>query len=124
MSNARNIANLPNGDDAPLYGVRAWAYFKGSTLYAGGNQNTVTAVSDDGTSRWTFYFNALPDTNYAISGFIGVDNKPVTAWVTSPFNTNLNTWKTTTSVSVMAVYQNNTTNTDVDSGYVHLIIVR
>ena len=29
MSNARNIANLPNGDDAPLFGCRAWVNFDG-----------------------------------------------------------------------------------------------
>ena len=30
MSLARNIANLPNGDDAPLFGCRAWVNFRGT----------------------------------------------------------------------------------------------
>ena len=31
MSNARNIANLPNGDDAPIYACRAWVNFRGTS---------------------------------------------------------------------------------------------
>lgn len=124
MSLARNISDLPNGDDAPLYGVRAWAYFKDSTLYAGGNQNTVTSISDNGTANWTFNFNALPDSNYSISAFIGFDNRDQTAWLSSPMNTALSVWKTTTSVNVVGVYSNNASNADTDTGYVHLIIVR
>jgi len=76
MSNARNIANLPNGDDAPIYACRAWVNFDGtldenqSSLTTGENvyirdAGNVSSVYYNGTGDYTINFTtALPDANY------------------------------------------------------------
>ena len=69
MSNARNIANIPNGDDAPVYACRAWVNFDGRpptvTIRNSGN---VSSVTDNGTGNYTVNFtNAMPHTNYCIA---------------------------------------------------------
>ena len=81
MSNARNIANLPNGDDAPVYACRAWVNFVGTSVTnpastAGINaQGNVVSLFDNGTGDYTVNFtNAMPDANYAISGSSGSGN--------------------------------------------------
>ena len=43
MSNARNIANLPNGDDAPVYACRAYVVFDGTFNFP----DTTTAVTSN-----------------------------------------------------------------------------
>ena len=73
MSNARNIANLPNGDDAPIYACRAWVNFNGGTvtnpasttgIYAHGN---VSTILDHGSGDLTINFETpMPDANYAV----------------------------------------------------------
>ena len=54
---------------APVYGARAWVVFNGATgaIYAGGN---VSSVTKNTTGDYTINFSsALPDGNYAITGF-------------------------------------------------------
>jgi len=70
MSNARNIANLPNGDDAPVYACRAWVNFDGTTNTAGyctiRDSGNVSTVADNGTGNYTVNFTtAMPDANFA-----------------------------------------------------------
>ena len=47
MSNARNIANLPNGDDAPVYACRAWVHFDGVAIN-GASENTSCITGGEG----------------------------------------------------------------------------
>jgi hypothetical protein len=69
MSNARNIANLPNGDDAPVFACRAWAiiYHNGTII----GSNNVTSVSSSGGSYTVNFSNAMPDTNYSVCLSLG-----------------------------------------------------
>lgn len=59
---------------APVYGARAWCVFDGTLTgtnapTAGGN---VTSVTRNATGDYTINFTtALPDANYAVSGFAG-----------------------------------------------------
>ena len=70
MSNARNIANLPNGDDAPLYACRAFVNFNGNSGTAGDNKtindsNNVTSVYEVSAGIYTISFESeMPDANY------------------------------------------------------------
>ena len=73
MSNARNIANLPNGDDAPVYACRAAVYIEYDTSdVTQKNNNTylnVTSVVEDTSTsngyRYTVNFtNDMPHAHY------------------------------------------------------------
>ena len=71
MSLARNIANLPNGDDAPIYACRAWVNFDGTTNTAGYctilDSGNVSTVADNGYGDYTVNFaTAMPSYNYAV----------------------------------------------------------
>ena len=74
MSNARNIANLPNGDDAPVYACRAWANFNGNEITNPASMNgvrdsgNVSSVLDNSTGNYTLTFTtAMPNANYVTS---------------------------------------------------------
>ena len=82
MSNARNIANLPNGDDAPIYACRAWVNFVGTSVTnpastAGINaQGNVVSLFDNGTGDYTINFGEnMPDVNYVVAGSTSDDNR-------------------------------------------------
>ena len=72
MSNARNIANLPNGDDAPLYGVRAYVVFDGNTFITGNDnviykQKNVDSVVWQTTGTYVVNFSdPMPDDKYVV----------------------------------------------------------
>ena len=68
MSNARNIANLPNGDDAPVYACRAWVNFNGTSTVAIRDSGNVSSITDNGTGDYTVNFaTAMPDANYSVA---------------------------------------------------------
>ena len=74
MSNARNIADLPNGDDAPVYACRAWVNFVGSSVTnpasaTGINQNAnVSSFLDNGTGDYTINFeNDMSTADFVLS---------------------------------------------------------
>jgi hypothetical protein len=67
MSLARNIGNLPNGDDAPIYACRAWVNFNGTGTVAIRDSGNVASITDNGTGDYTVNFTtALPDANYSV----------------------------------------------------------
>lgn len=80
MSNARNIADLPNGDDAPVYACRAWVNFDGTATFSpnpGTNairdSANVSSCQDNGTGDYTINFaTAMPDANYVANVTSGV----------------------------------------------------
>ena len=52
---------------APYYGVRAWAYYNGTSNSLVENGN-IASVTKHGTGDYEFFFDvAMPDVNYAIS---------------------------------------------------------
>ena len=66
MSLARNIGDLPNGDDAPLFGCRAWINFNGTGTIAIRDSGNVTSITDNGTGDYTVTFTTvMPDANYS-----------------------------------------------------------
>lgn len=82
MSNARNIANLPNGDDAPLYACRAWVNFAGTFAFSGttqysptdsptpiNNSGNISSVEEKGTGDYLITFDEqMPHANYCVAG--------------------------------------------------------
>ena len=102
MSNARNIANLPNGDDAPVYACRAFASVsasgtveisKGLTSYGYSSNNhnfQFTTEAQPPNSNYTivatFQNNSL---NYA--AFASITAKSSTGFSVRTYNTSVNT---------------------------------
>jgi len=90
---------VPSGS-APLFGVRAWCKFAGSTTgtaapTAGGNVASITKLA---TGAWTINFTtAMPDTDYAISASfnLGGGNSAVIYEAST-------TARTTSSVTILA----------------------
>ena len=82
MSNARNIANLPNGDVAPIYALRAYALF-GETSSSGSGTAPYALKSENissfnyraqGKLRINFSVN-MPSTDYLLlTGGIDTDD--------------------------------------------------
>jgi hypothetical protein len=83
MSNARNIANIPNGDDAPVYGCRAWVVFNGNLKEAGvgvpsssgddvyirNSSSNISSVEWTNTGKYLISFSpSLGSTEYSFSG--------------------------------------------------------
>ena len=100
--------------------IRAWANIDG-----GGSSNhaptinasfNVTSVADAGTSKYNVYWDTdFSNTNYALAAFAGYDSYDQQNWVSSPSGTGMSTWKQTSMVQLIAVYQNNTSpNRDPD----------
>lgn len=74
------------GSKAPIYGVRAWVNFDGTTNTGGnctirGSAN-VSSVADNGTGDYTINFtSAMPDANYALVGNAGLGSPNGTQYV-------------------------------------------
>jgi hypothetical protein len=68
MSNARNIANLPNGDDAPIYACRAWVNFRGTsqsgTLNTSGPVTGLYTATVTGATTFTIEYSS---TTYTVT---------------------------------------------------------
>lgn len=59
------------GSKAPIYGVRAWVNFDGTTNVSGNctirASANVSSVADNGTGKYTVNFtSAMPDANYSV----------------------------------------------------------
>jgi len=93
MSLARNIGNLPNGDDAPVFACRAWVNFDGTTNTAGfctiRDSGNVSTVADNGTGDYTVNFaTAMPDENYSVVfGDSAADSNNDGGWVGIKYGT-------------------------------------
>lgn len=69
MSLARNIGDLPNGDDAPVFAGRAWVNFNGTGTIAIRDSGNVSSITDNGTGDYTVNFAInMPDANYSVTG--------------------------------------------------------
>jgi hypothetical protein len=59
---------------APVYACRAWVNFDGTGTVAIRASGNVSSITDNGTGDYTVSFaTAMPDNNYAISGFGRLD---------------------------------------------------
>jgi len=67
MSLARNIANLPNGDDAPIYACRAWVNFDGDPVAIRAAYNVSSVGDNGGLGNYRVNFTtAMPDDKYCV----------------------------------------------------------
>ena len=82
MSNARNIANLPNGDDAPLFGVRAYVVFDGTFSFPDTSTavtsnppiykaENIASIIENSNSEYTANFeHDMPNIRYVVLGSV------------------------------------------------------
>jgi len=112
------------GSKAPIYGVRAWVNFDGTTNVAGnctirGSAN-VSSVADTGTGSYTVNFtSAMPDVNYA--SVIGT-SKSAGAWTAS--NSVVSSVGEVKTVSTMSIETFNFNSSYNDSPHMHVTILR
>ena len=105
--------------DAPIFGVRAWVNFNGTSGSTAIRQaGNVSSVTRNALGRYTITFStAMQDTNYAIVGFArDADNSGGNYFVSALSGDT----KTTTQVQIEV----NSTGGTVDSPEINLMIVR
>jgi hypothetical protein len=83
LDNAGNLKfNSGYGSAATAYGCRAWVNFNGTGTVAIRGSGNVSSITDNATGDYTVNFTtAMPDNNYAISGFATSDDtSPTHQW--------------------------------------------
>jgi len=79
------LFNSGYGSAAIAYGCRAWVKFNGTGTVAISGSGNVTSITDNGTGDYTVNFTtAMPDVNYAVSGFSGTNR--LVAWNQTSLN--------------------------------------
>ncbi len=64
-----------NTDNTENYKCRAWVNFNGQGTVAIRGSGNVSSITDNGTGDYSINFtNAMPDTNYSVSGLTPHDN--------------------------------------------------
>lgn len=67
-------SNLNASGDAPIYACRAWVNFNGTGTVAIRSSGNVSSITDNGTGSYRVNFTtAMPDANYAVSGWASDD---------------------------------------------------
>ena len=116
MSLARNIGDLPNGDDAPVFACRAWINFNGTGTIAIRDSGNVTSITDNGTGDYTVtYTTAMPDANYCVTTSTGGNVLGVSGHAPANGHT-----LATGSMRVTC----GTTSANVDPSFVHFSVFR
>ena len=74
MSNARNIADLPNGDDAPMYACRAFVTYdtqndlSPASILGNIKSSNVSSVTRVSEGRYQINFaSSMPTANYVVA---------------------------------------------------------
>jgi len=118
MSNARNIADITNGDDAPVYACRAWVNFDGTldenqlSLTTGENvyirdAGNVSSVRFNGNGDYTVNFaTAMPDAYYSVCGSAGYGSGGSGRYLSTPTSSGLSD-HTSSSVRLNTTYDYN-----------------
>ena len=84
-ANANFQFNSGYGSVATAYGCRAWVNFNGTSTVAIRGSGNVSSITDNGTGDYTVNFTtAMPDVNYAVSGFSGTNR--LVAWNQTSLN--------------------------------------
>lgn len=104
---------IPGGSTLyPNFACRAWVSYNGTASSIRGSGN-VSSVTRNSTANYTINFSsAMADTNYCWVAGSGMDNIAQQTWISSPNSTSVSTWKTTTTLNLIAVYGNSLLNTD------------
>jgi hypothetical protein len=88
---------------APLYAARAWVNFNGTGTVVINASGNVSSITDNGTGDYTVNFTtALPDINYALSGFATNGGAGMVVGLASSASTAAPTTKTTTAARLSA----------------------
>ncbi len=99
--------------------VAAWVNFNGTGVVAIRASGNVSSITDNGTGDYTVNFtNAMPDTDYAVFGFIRATNA---GSVFMSGETGSTTWQQTNSVRVVTL---GTAGGIADSPYAFVSVVR
>lgn len=118
VSNAQAVKTALNSSGtAPIFACRAWVAFNGSGTLAILGSGNVSSVADNGVGIYTVnYASALPDANYALSGFaqdVGTEGAIVSQGTG---------YTRTASATKIAVCQDD--GAKVDATYISLIVIR
>jgi len=101
---------------APVYACRAWVNFDGTGTVSIRESGNVSSITDNGTGDYTVNFaTAMPDTNYAISGWCIVSGQ-------NSSNFSANTSPTYSNSSVQVISRISTGL--VDAGTVTFLAIR
>ena len=98
--------NSGYGSTATAYGCRAWVNFNGQGTVAIRASGNVSSITDNGSGLYTVNLTtAMPDTNYAMTGFLRRDNDSSSsaAYLTA----NATQTKSTSAVAVRTGYIDN-----------------
>lgn len=114
-SDALSLLNASGS--APVFAPRAWVNFNGSGTVAINASGNVSSITDNGTGDYTINFTtAMPDANYAASGFAcGYNTNYTTALVAyrpTGQSTYIPTTKTTSAARIITGYTNTTGTVD------------
>lgn len=89
---------------------KAFINFNGSTPTINNSFN-VSSITRNSTGVYTITFTtAMSDTSYAWFGSAGINSTAQANFVSSPGNTPMSTWKTTTTLRVQTYFANDMTN--------------
>lgn len=106
---------------------RAWVNFNGTGTVAIRGSFNVSSITDNGTGDYTVNFtNAMPDSNYAIAGLVGVSFGTTTTDVEAfgIKNVSTNNPLTTTSCRVQVSYGLNSGSAPYDVAYACVTVFR
>ena len=120
---ARITDALNASGSAPIYAARAWVNFNGQGTVAIRASGNVSSITDNGAGDYTVNFTtAMPDTDYAISGFVRSDlSTPNSVHVLLAPNGGT---KTTSALRVITRYTNPGTDANIDHPEVGVQVFR
>jgi hypothetical protein len=100
------LAQFNASGSAPVYAARAWVNFNGQGTVAIRGSGNVSSITDNGSGLYTVNLTtAMPDTNYAMTGFLrrDTDSSTSAAYLTA----NATQTKSTSAVAVRTGYVDN-----------------
>jgi len=103
---------ITNTAPASGAGAKVWINYNGVTQTINASLG-VSSVTRNGGSEYTINFSsAFSDIYYCWVAGCGMDNQGQGDWISSPLNTALTSWKTTTSLHLHNYYGYNSANAD------------
>lgn len=92
--------------------AKAWVSYNGAASSIRASFN-VSSVTRNSLANYTINFSsALPDNNYCWVAGSGMNSISQQTWISSPGSVAVSTWKTTTTLNLVAVFGNQQANTD------------
>jgi hypothetical protein len=118
--NANMKFNSGYGSVATAYGCRAWVSFNGTGTVAIRASGNVSSITDGGVGTYTVNFStAMPDANYAVSGFANFNASTSPAGILTYGNNYV-----PTAGALPVKVANSTSGVAVDVPYVNVLVTR